>query len=286
VDFQSGKQQVIFLGSERRLDFTAGPLVMGIINCTPDSFYPGSRRPGTEEAVAEAERMISFGADILDIGGESSRPGADYLDAEEELGRVIPVIEKIRERSDIPVSVDTRKARVAEAALDAGADIVNDISALKDDPDLAPLAAARRVPVILMHKKGVPKTMQENPEYSDPVREIAGELAGYAEAAMEAGILRENIIIDPGIGFGKRLQDNLAILRNLKTFSSLGYPVLLGASRKSFLGMVLGADVEDRLGGTLAVHAWAVIHGADILRVHDVRETVEVIRVLSAIRSA
>lgn len=266
------------------LDFSGSPLVMGVINCTPDSFYPGSRRPGTAKAVAEAVRMIAEGADILDIGGESSRPGSDYVSLDEELERVIPVVEGIRERSDIPLSIDTRKSSVAAAALEAGADIINDISALQDDPALAPLAAEKGVPVVLMHKKGVPKTMQENPEYADPVSEITAELKARAEAAMSAGIRRENIIIDPGIGFGKRLEDNLAILRNLDVFSALGFPVLLGASRKSFIGAILGAEVQDRLAGTLAVHAWAFFHGADIIRVHDVKDSVHLIRVLSVLR--
>ncbi len=224
------------------------------------------------------------GAHILDVGGESSRPGSEYVGVEEELRRVIPVIEGIRRMSDIAISVDTRKARVAEAALDAGADIINDIAALQDDPDIAPLAARRGAPVVLMHKQGSPKTMQDNPEYGDAVTEIAAELSTYARHARAAGISKEKIILDPGIGFGKRLEDNLAVLRRLDVFTSLGYPLLIGASRKSFLGMILGTEVDDRLVGTLAVHAWAYLKGVDIVRVHDVEETVQVFRILSAIR--
>lgn len=280
------KTERIPLASGGALDFTSGPLVMGIINCTPDSFYPGSRRADTEAAVAEAERMVASGADILDVGGESTRPGSDPVDADEELNRVVPVIEGIRRFSKVPVSVDTRKAGVAAAALDAGADIINDISALRDDPAMIPLAARRGAPVILMHMQGTPKTMQERPEYRDAPAEILAELKGYAEAAQAAGIRRENIIIDPGIGFGKRLEDNLAILARLDEFSAPGYPVLLGASRKSFIGMILGTGVEDRLVGSLAVHAWAHFYRADILRVHDVRETVQVLKILAALKGA
>jgi len=274
----------ITLPSGKKPTSRSGPLVMGIINCTPDSFYPGSRRFTKDEALSEAGRMMEEGAHILDVGGESSRPGSEYVGVEEELRRVIPVIEGIRSMSDVAISVDTRKARVAEAALNAGADIINDIAALQDDPDIAPLVARRGAQVVLMHKQGSPKTMQNNPDYGDAVTEIAAELSAYAQQARAAGISKEKIILDPGIGFGKRLEDNLAVLRHLDVFTTLGYPLLLGASRKSFLGMILGTEVDDRLIGTLAVHAWAYLKGVDIVRVHDVEETVQVFRILSAIR--
>ncbi len=264
--------------------FPARPSVMGVINCTPDSFYPGSRSPGTEQAVETARRMIDEGADILDLGGESSRPGSSYVEAEEEIRRVVPAVEGIRRFSDIPVSVDTRKAETARRALNAGADIINDISALRDDPGLSVLAAERGAPVILMHMRGTPETMQRNPRYEDPVPEIRKELGEWARRAREAGLRKEQIILDPGIGFGKTDEANLAILRQAAEFKEDGYPLLIGLSRKSFIGRILdGRPPEGRQAGTLAANAAAALGGADILRVHDVRETVDMIRVMGAI---
>ncbi|MFO7782269.1 MAG: dihydropteroate synthase [Spirochaetia bacterium] len=268
------------------------PLVMGIVNCTPDSFYPGSRRETREAAIAAARRMIGEGADILDIGGESTRPGSDPVGAEEERERVVPVIEALRAESGIPVSVDTRKAAVAGAALAAGADMVNDVSGLRDDAELAPLVAARGVPVVLMHMQGTPKTMQRRPHYEDTVADILEVLRERIAVATDAGIARDRIICDPGIGFGKTVADNLRILRGLSRFrAELDMPVLVGLSRKSFIGKVLGEageageplPVEERLTGTLAAHAWAAREGADILRVHDVAETVQLVTMLEAI---
>jgi dihydropteroate synthase len=262
---------------------------MGIVNCTPDSFYPESRRATREAAVGAARRMIAEGADILDIGGESTRPGSDPVAAGEERTRVVPVIEAIRAQSDIPISVDTRKADVAEAALDAGADIVNDVSALRDDPELASLVASRAVPVVLMHMQGTPATMQHNPQYEDTVADILGVLRARIDAAEAAGIARERIIVDPGIGFGKTVADNLRILREVSRFrAELGTPVLIGLSRKSFIGKVIGGEdaplpVDERLAGTLACHAWVADRGVDILRVHDVAETVQLLAMLSSI---
>jgi dihydropteroate synthase len=257
---------------------------MGILNCTPDSFYPGSRLVGVDQAVQRAQTMIQAGADILDVGGESTRPGSDPVEAAEEIKRVVPVIERIRERSDVLISIDTRKVEVAEKALSAGADLVNDVSALRGGRLLAECVAERDVPVILMHMRGEPKTMQENPRYGDVIAEITDELSGSINFARSCGIREDRIIIDPGIGFGKRLQDNLAILRNLRSLRALGNPLLIGLSRKSFIGMVLGKPVDQRLIGTVAANMLALMNGADILRVHDVAEAVDTVKMFEAVR--
>jgi len=256
---------------------------MGIINCTPDSFYSSSRRMGIDAALKQAVAMVKDGADILDIGGESTRPGSDYVSEQEELDRVIPVIEVLRKSLDIELSVDTRKSTVARAALDAGADIINDISALRDDPSMAALAAERGCPVVLMHRQGHPDTMQNHPVYESVVDEVLTFLLDRAGKAEDAGILRENIIIDPGIGFGKKLQDNLAILRHISRFAEQGYALLVGLSRKSFIGQILDVEPHDRLIGTLTANCLCAAGGADILRVHDVRETVQMISMLREI---
>lgn len=263
-----------------RISNSSIPLIMGVINCTPDSFYAGGRDSTLSGALQTAKRMIGEGADILDVGGESSRPGSSYIDAEEEQKRVLPLIQAIRRISNMPVSVDTRKAEVAEEALNAGADIINDISALEDDKRMAGLAAERQVPVVLMHKKGDPLTMQKGPFYDDVIREIYGYLRERAEAAVESGIDAKKIILDPGIGFGKRIEDNLEIVRSLDLLVRLGYPLLVGASRKSFIGSLLGPpgaplSAEERLIGTVTVHIFSLMRGAKILRVHDVRPHVE-----------
>jgi len=262
---------------------------MGIVNCTPDSFYPGSRNRSVAAAYETARRMIAGGADILDIGGESTRPGSDYVDEEKERSRVIPVIEEIRNFSTIPISVDTRKADVAAAALEAGADMINDISALEDDPELVSLLAEKGVPVILMHKQGTPKNMQDDPRYEDPVADIIDYFAFRIEFAEAKGISKDRIMIDPGIGFGKRLQDNLQILRRIDEFHALGVPICLGVSRKSFIGKLLGEDdrtegVDERLYGTLGVNAWAAFKDVQILRVHDVAEHAEMLTMIKALR--
>lgn len=264
----------------RVLDLSKPPLIMGILNATPDSFYPQSRSAGRERALA----MIEDGADILDIGGESSRPGADYVDETVELERVIPVIESIRRGSEVPISVDTRKARVAREAIAAGADIVNDISGLRDDADMAAAIAGLGVPVIIMHMAGSPRTMQTNPHYENALREISESLLQMAASAIESGIDRKMIILDPGIGFGKRIQDNLSLLRGIPQLKELGYPVLIGLSRKGFLGSITGGkEVGDRLPATIVANTYAALAGADILRVHDTGEAVDLRRVLHAI---
>ena len=264
---------------------TETPLVMGIINCTPDSFYSRSRKGDSGEAVETALKMVSDGADIIDVGGESTRPGSLYVSPEDELARIIPFLTELRKKSDIPVSVDTRKSSVAEAALDCGADIINDISALQDDPLLAEIIRRYNCGIILMHKKGIPVDMQKNPSYRDAAAEIKDFLIERALFAIESGINRENIIIDPGIGFGKRLEDNLSIIKNIETFRDSGYPVLMGHSRKSFIGIVTGRETDDRLAGSLAAGIISAINGADILRVHDVRETVDTLKILKAVNN-
>lgn len=279
--------KILPLPRERALPLGFSPVVMGIINCTPDSFFTSSRSLGVENAVRAARAMVSDGADVLDIGGESSRPGSEYVEAGEELSRVVPVIRAIRSEFDIPISIDTRKFAVAEGALDAGADIVNDISALRDDPDLMALVVERRVPVILMHMRGNPKTMQSNPVYADTIGEISAELVARVDAALEAGVAADRIVIDPGIGFGKTVDDNVAILAGIGDFRRLGYPVVVGLSRKSFLGALIGGSpaAEERRAATIAAHTIAALSGAEILRVHDVRDTVDAIRVVAAYRA-
>jgi dihydropteroate synthase len=261
---------------------------MGIVNVTPDSFFPGSRVFDPDRAVEQGLRMAEEGAEILDVGGESTRPGSDPVNEAAEIKRVVPVISGLRRSTDRPISIDTQKAVVAEAAIEAGADIVNDVSALRHDPEMGPLIARKRVPVVLMHMRGTPKTMQASPAYKDVVEEVRSELSDYAETAKGMGIRSDQIILDPGIGFGKRQEDNIALIRGLPRLSELGYPVLLGASRKSFIGRMLAPagdprPVEDRLAGTLAVHLFASLLGADILRVHDVRETRDALRVFSTL---
>ena len=230
--------------------------------------------------------MVEDGADILDIGGESTRPAADPVAVGEELERVIPVIEGIRLWSDIPISIDTRKAQVAERALDAGADIINDVSALRDDADMPVLAAERGCPVVIMHMRGTPQTMQQEPVYHDVVAEVTEELQRWAETVLSRGISRGRIIVDPGIGFGKRLSHNLKLLRHIAEIRKAGYPVLVGLSRKSFIDKLLHIPVEDRLAASLAAEAYTIHQGTEIIRVHDVRASVQLARMLAAIQTA
>jgi dihydropteroate synthase len=247
-------------------------LVMGVINVTPDSFFPASRMLSPHVAMECAQRMVADGADIIDIGGESSRPGSDSISAEEELERVLPAIEKIHAECDVVLSVDTTKADVAREALARGASVINDISALRADPNMATVAAERGAYVVLMHMQGTPRTMQTTPQYGDATAEVLGFLEERVREATRRGIPRDHLFIDPGIGFGKRLEHNLALLRGIDRFAATGLPVLVGVSRKSFLGELLDLPASDLLEGTLAAQAVAVASGADILRVHDVRE--------------
>lgn len=275
------------LAGNRRIESSLPAFIMAILNATPDSFWEGSRSGFDVEAACDvALGLVAEGADVIDIGGESTRPGAAYVGEEEELERVIPLVRAIRKRSPVPISVDTRKARVLEAALDEGADILNDVSALADDPAMAGLAARAGIPVILMHKRGNPESMQENPEYGDPVREVRDELLSRVRFALEAGIAKDRIILDPGIGFGKRYEDNRALIAGLAKIVECGYPVLMALSRKSCIGTMTGRDVADRLSGTLAANLLAVERGAFMLRVHDVAETRDTLRVLQEIQNS
>ena len=267
------------------------PRIMGILNVTPDSFSDGGRYADAELAVKQALRLIEEGADILDIGGESTRPGAVEIDIAEEVRRTVPVIQAIRHATrdfdeDVVVSIDTRKPDVAEAAILSGADIWNDVSALGFDARSPKMAAELGCPVILMHAQGRPETMQDDPDYDDAVPDIIAWLERRVAAVCEAGVERTAITIDPGIGFGKRQEDNLQILRHLNQFKSLGFPVLMGASRKSFIGRIDGSEADDRLGGSIAAALWSAQAGADILRVHDVRETMQALRVWEAMASS
>lgn len=265
------------------------PQIMGILNVTPDSFSDGGRFDGLERAVKGALSLLDQGADIIDIGGESTRPGATEISPEVEAQRTVPVIAAIREATrdyvDPPIlSIDTRKPSVAAAAIHAGADIWNDVSALSFDATSEAVAADLSCPVIIMHAQGGPETMQHNPHYGDPVAEVKDYLAKRLDALEFAGVDRDMLTIDPGIGFGKRLEDNLAILRHLSDFKTLGCPVLIGTSRKSFIGGIDGSTTDRRLAGSLASALWAVQAGADILRVHDVSETVQAVRVWGVIK--
>jgi len=267
-----------------KLDCARRTVIMGILNVTPDSFYDGGRRSEPARAIADGVEMVRSGAEVLDVGGESTRPGARPVDEAEELHRVLPVIQGLRREVAVPISIDTYKAGVARAALDAGADIVNDISALRFDPALVSLVAAEGVPVILMHMQGKPQTMQSEPRYNDVVREVRDFLAAQLYEAMDAGIAAERIILDPGIGFGKTLEHNLQLLRGLPTLAALGQPLLVGASRKAFIGKILDLDSDPRLEGSLAAAVAAVLGGANLLRVHDVAESCRAARVADAIR--
>ncbi len=254
-----------------KLEFGARPLIMGILNVTPDSFYDGGKYSVPEKAVERAMEMCVEGADILDVGGESSRPGAKPVSGQEEMDRVCPVIERIAGRVSVPISIDTCKSVVAREALKAGAMIVNDISALRHDDEMGKVVSQYGAYIILMHMQGTPGTMQDNPEYVNVVGEICEYLQKRAESALQSGIDGEKIIIDPGIGFGKTLTDNYRILKNLKCLKALGYPVLVGLSRKALIKGLYDTDA-DRLPATIALNALSAFLGADILRVHDVKE--------------
>jgi len=283
LDCITGGNKTISWGT-RTLDFTHKTYVMGILNRTPDSFYPGSRSATIKEAMKNAREMISAGVDIIDVGGESTRPGSEPVPEDEEIRRVIPVVQALRAESDVIVSVDTRRKEIAERALDAGADIINDISGLRHNEDLARLVARRKVPVVLMHMRGTPKNMQKNPYYRNTMSEILRELQQSIAAAIGAGIAPEMIIVDPGIGFGKRIQDNLRIIRELASLKSLAFPILVGLSRKGFIGEILDRPVEKRLIGTVTANTLAILNGANIIRVHDVADAVEMVKIIDSVR--
>jgi dihydropteroate synthase len=258
---------------------------MGILNVTPDSFSDGGTYLRKDAAVERALEMERDGADIIDVGGESTRPGAERLLEKEEIQRVVPVIKEIAKRVRVPVSIDTYKAAVAEAAVSAGASMINDISGLRFDPRMSSVAASREIPVVIMHIKGTPENMQKNPVYKALIPEIMDYLREGIEIAMQAGIPENRIILDPGIGFGKTVEHNLEIIKRLQEFEGLEKPVLLGHSRKSFIGRLYDdLPVTDRLEGTAAAAAIGIFNGANIIRVHDVKEMVRVARIADAIR--
>ncbi len=262
--------------ADRDIRTSRPAFVMGIVNATPDSFWQGSRG-GAEHAL----QLVEEGADILDIGGESSRPGSDYVDSDEEIRRIVPVIREVRRRSSCPISVDTRKLAVMQAAYDEGADIVNDISALEDEPALAEFAAAKKLPVILMHKRGIPAIMQKNTAYDDVFAEVSGYLERRAEFALSCGVDPDRIIVDPGIGFGKDMAANIRLIKDCGQLCGGRFMVLMALSRKTCIGDMTGCPVQERLYGTLAADMVAVQAGASMVRVHDVKAAVDTLHVLS-----
>ena len=279
---------------EHRLDLGRRTCIMGVVNVTPDSFSDGGKFFTIDDAVTQGHKLFEDGADILDIGGESTRPFSDAVSEEEEIQRVVPVIEKLSKQISIPISIDTTKAKVADCALKAGASMINDISSLRFDPDLANVAADYGVPVILMHMLGNPKTMQVEPKYDDLIAEVKTFLENRIEQAERKGISRSKIIIDPGIGFGKTFDHNLLLIKNLHEFKALNVPILIGTSRKAFIRNLLKAetmeDVHPRSEivetGTQASVAAAVLNGAHIVRVHDVVNTRITVKIIDAIKSA
>jgi dihydropteroate synthase len=276
-----------------RLEIGRHTLVMGILNVTPDSFSDGGKFFTANNAIAQGEKLCEEGADILDIGGESTRPFSKEVSEEEEIRRVLPIIENLAKRVTVPISIDTTKAGVAKQALDAGASIINDIGALRIDPSLADLAAQRKVPIILMHMKGLPGTMQINPHYDDLIGELKIFFSERIELAMQKGIERSKIIIDPGIGFGKNIDHNLQVIQNLSELKELGLPILIGPSRKAFIRNILKkhlkkeffADAPEVETGTQAVISASILNGAQIVRVHNVADTVSTVKLINAIQA-
>ena len=271
--------------AKRRRRRIVKPLLMGVVNVTPDSFSDGGLYLDEEKAIAHGRELVQAGADILDVGGESTRPGAEQVSAEEEIARTEPVVAELTvdiAQSGPEVSIDTSKLAVAEAALDAGATIVNDVTALRGDPEIGPLCADRDAGLILMHMQGDPRTMQESPTYDEVVDDVRAFLAERLEAALAAGVAEERIWLDPGIGFGKNLDHNLELLRRLDELTAIGRPLVIGTSRKSFLGKITGRDVAERLAGTIATNVLALERGATIFRVHDVAEVGDALKVAAA----
>ena len=266
------------------LDLSRRTHVMGVINVTPDSFSDGGQFFEKERAIEQALQLATDGADLIDVGGESTRPYSKGISADEEMNRVIPVIETLKKELGIPISIDTLKAPVAREALRCGASMVNDISALRSDPKMASVVAEAGVPVILMHMKGTPADMQVNPSYDDVAAEIITFLKEVMDQAVSRGVRRDRIIVDPGIGFGKTADHNLEILKDLGRFQCLGVPILVGSSRKAFIGRILDKKVHERDTGTMATVAAAVMNGAHIVRVHNVKQAVETVRVIDAIK--
>jgi len=270
---------------KKKFDLVSDILVMGIINVTPDSFYDGGKYDHKDQAVKRVSEMVADGVDIIDIGGLSSRPGSKPVSLEEEIKRAIPVVESVSNNFDTLISIDTYRSEVALEAISAGAHMVNDISAFNMDKNMAAVVADKGVSVTLMHMQGKPESMQENPQYENVIDEIYEYLDGKASTAIDAGVSPDKIILDPGIGFGKTLDHNLSILNKISEFRSMGYPIMMGASRKAFIGTILDLPAEDRLEGSLAAAVWSVINGVNILRVHDVAETVRSVKIARAIMS-
>jgi len=276
------------------LDFASNPIIMGILNTTPDSFSDGGRYLDMDQAIAHGLELVRSGAGILDIGGESSRPFSEEVSEDEEMERVIPVIKRLAKEIDIPISIDTVKARVAMEAIKAGASMINDISAMENDPAMAEVVSKTGVPIILMHMKGTPRTMQVNPQYDDLIKEIMDYLEARIKVALAASIKKDRIILDPGIGFGKNVNHNLMLIKHLKTIKKLGYPVLMGPSRKSFIqkilsdsrGKTIHANDLEAEQGTMAAATACLMNGAEILRVHDVKAFAPMARITAAIMQA
>ncbi len=264
-------------------EFPRPMVVMGIVNTTPDSFADGGRFPDTDSAADHALRLADEGAEIIDIGGESTRPGSDPVSAEEELRRVVPVIERLAKRGDVVLSIDTQKPAVARAALDAGASVVNDVAANRESPEMWQVVAEARAGYVCMHMQGTPQTMQAKPCYDDVLREVGSFFAERLARLAEHGVSGEQVALDPGIGFGKELEHNMKLLSGLNQFSVAQRPLLVGVSRKSFIGKLFGTPLEERLAASLACAVWSVIEGAHIVRVHDVAETVQAVRMAEAL---
>ena len=268
------------------VDLSKRGMLMGVLNVTPDSFSDGGEFFDCDRAIERGIRMASEGADIIDIGGESTRPGAEPISAKEELNRVIPVIEKLRAKIDISISIDTSKSKVASAALDGGASMINDVTAGRADEKILPLAVTRKAALVLMHMQGDPQTMQKNPHYGDVVKEVADFFRQQYDRALECGVDPMAIAFDPGIGFGKTLEQNLMLLKNLERLRVHNRPLVVGVSRKSFLGKLVGSDeMSDRLAPTVAFTSMLRSRGADVLRVHDVKENVAALRITEAVLS-
>jgi len=269
-----------------RFDLSKKPLVMGILNVTPDSFSDGGKYPSLSDAYKRAARMQDEGVDIIDIGGESTRPGSSGVSVKEETKRILPVLKKLKSRLNIALSVDTQKSEVAKIALEEGASIINDISGLKNDATIALLCTKYSAGLVIMHMKGSPRTMQQRPYYKDLIREVEQYFKKSVVLALKSGLNKNNIILDPGIGFGKTLQHNLRLLKDIDRFKKIGYPVLIGLSRKSFMGKLLDLDVDKRLAPTIAANAISIYNGADIIRVHDVKEAIIASKLAKAISSS
>lgn len=276
-------ETLIWRAGSHLLDCGARTHVMGVLNVTPDSFSDGGRFLVAEDAVAAGMQMAADGADIVDVGGESTRPGSDPVPVDEEIDRVIPVIKRLAGEVDVPISVDTRRQSVARAALDVGASIVNDVTA-GSDPGMFEVVRDTGAGMVVMHMRGEPKTMQQLTDYADVVAEVKAYLAGRVEAAVQAGVQLDRLAVDPGLGFAKTAEQNFEVMRDVAEFLALGRPIVVGPSRKSFIGKVLGTEVDQRLEGTAGAVAWMAGRGAHVVRVHDVRAMVRVVRVIDAIR--